>query len=246
MGIHARCAHQNLSLLSIMNLHTGYTPNILDLAGETVRASLGGGVIGAILGYRHQPPGNPSLRSGSRASELERESAIEILWSMKMLLRNWRLLTIMLTALSLGPALGHLLELPAKMSYEGALWLTVSQTLYATFGTVGAAFEVGAVVATVVLAIMVRQRRPAFGWTIFGAVCVVVSHAAFWIWLAPVNATISALTIETLPSNWLGLRNQWEYTHAARAVLQVIALGALVFSIHVEKPSIDSRDQRAQ
>ena len=44
----------NLSLLSIMNLHTGYTPNILDLAGETVRAALGGGVIGAILGYRHK------------------------------------------------------------------------------------------------------------------------------------------------------------------------------------------------
>ena len=44
----------NLSLLSTMNLHTGYTPNILDLAGETVRAALGGGVIGAILGYRHK------------------------------------------------------------------------------------------------------------------------------------------------------------------------------------------------
>ena len=44
----------NLSLLSIMNLHTGYTPNILDLAGETVRAALGGGVIGAISGYRQK------------------------------------------------------------------------------------------------------------------------------------------------------------------------------------------------
>jgi hypothetical protein len=32
------------------------------------------------------------------------------------------------------------------------------------------------------------------------------------------------------------LRNQWEYTHAARAVLQVIALGALVLSIIVETP----------
>ena len=160
-----------------------------------------------------------------------------------MLVKNWRLLTIMLTALSLGPALGHLLELPAKMIYEGALWLTVSQTLYATFGTVGAAFEVGAVVATVVLAIMVRQRRPAFRWTIFGAVCVIVSHAAFWVLLAPVNATIAALTIDTLPANWVGLRNQWEYTHAARAVLQIIALGALVFSILVETSNNVSRDQ---
>ena len=41
----------NLNLLSIMNLHNGYTANILDVVGETVRMALGGGVIGAILGW---------------------------------------------------------------------------------------------------------------------------------------------------------------------------------------------------
>ena len=44
----------NLSLLSIMNLHTGFTANILDVVGETVRAAVGGGVIGAVLGFRHK------------------------------------------------------------------------------------------------------------------------------------------------------------------------------------------------
>jgi len=61
----------------------------------------------------------------------------------------------------------------------------------------------------------------------------------------PVNATIAALTLETLPGDWMGLRNQWEYTHAARAVLQMIALGALVFSILAETPTNASRDQSA-
>jgi Domain of unknown function (DUF1772) len=111
------------------------------------------------------------------------------------------------------------------------------------FGTIGAFFEVGAVVTTVVLAILVRQRRPAFGWTLLGALCVVTAHAAFWIWLAPVNATIAALTLETLPADWMGLRNQWEHMHAARAVFQIIALGALVFSILVETPTTASREQ---
>lgn len=41
----------NLSLLSIMNLNNGLTPNILDLVGETVRVAIGGGVIGATLGF---------------------------------------------------------------------------------------------------------------------------------------------------------------------------------------------------
>lgn len=154
-----------------------------------------------------------------------------------MLLRTWRLLTILLMALSLGPALGHLLELPAKMAYEGPLWLRVSQTLYGTFGTVGAAFEVGAVVTVVLLVLEVRGRHSAFGWTLVSAFCMLAAHAAYWVWLAPVNATVATLTADTLPSNWTELRRQWEYTHAARAALQLIALGALVFSVLLETPA---------
>jgi hypothetical protein len=41
----------NLNLLSIMNLHNGFTANILDVVGETVRMALGGGVMGAVLGF---------------------------------------------------------------------------------------------------------------------------------------------------------------------------------------------------
>jgi hypothetical protein len=162
-----------------------------------------------------------------------------------MLVKIWRLVTIMLTALSMGTALCHLLEMPAKITYEGALWLTLLQTLYPpAFGTIGAFFEVGAVVTAVMLAFLVR-RRPAFVWTLLGALCLVVAHAAFWIWVAPVNATMSPLTPETLPADWMRLRNQWEYTHAARAVLQIVALGALVFSILVEIPTDASRDKQA-
>ncbi len=41
----------NLNLLSILNLHNGLTANLLDVVGETVRIALGGGVIGAMLGF---------------------------------------------------------------------------------------------------------------------------------------------------------------------------------------------------
>jgi hypothetical protein len=44
------------------------------------------------------------------------------------------------------------------------------------------------------------------------------------------------LTPETLPPDWTRLRDQWEYTHAARAALQIIALGSLVVSLLVEIP----------
>ncbi len=45
-----------------------------------------------------------------------------------MLVRNWRFVTIMLAALTMGMALCHLLEMPAKMTYDGALWLTLLLT----------------------------------------------------------------------------------------------------------------------
>jgi hypothetical protein len=41
----------NLNLLSILNLHNGLTANILDVVGETVRMALGGGIMGAVLGW---------------------------------------------------------------------------------------------------------------------------------------------------------------------------------------------------
>ena len=156
-----------------------------------------------------------------------------------MLLPIWRFVAIMLTALSMGTGLCHLLELPAKVTLDGALWLTLLHTLYPpAFGTVGAVFEVGAVLTTVVLAFLVHQRRRAFGWTLLAALCVVAAHAAFWLWVAPVNATMAPLTPDTLPANWMGLRDQWEYTHAARAVLHIIALGALVVSLLRDVPTM--------
>ena len=70
-----------------------------------------------------------------------------------MFVKAFRFVTIMFTALSMGVALCHLLEMPAKIAYDGALWLTLLQTLYPpTFGTIGAFMEVGAVVMGVVLA----------------------------------------------------------------------------------------------
>jgi len=152
-------------------------------------------------------------------------------------MKTWRLITIMFAALSMGIALCHLLEMPAKMTYDGTLWLTLLQTLYETFGTIGAFIEVGAVVTAAMLMFLVRKRRPAFVWTLLGTLCLVAAHVAWWIWVAPVNAAMAPLTPATLPANWTGLRAQWEYTHAARALLQIIALAFIVLSILVETPT---------
>jgi hypothetical protein len=163
-----------------------------------------------------------------------------------MLLRFWRLATILLVALSMATAFCHLLEMPAKLKVDGTLWLKLLQTLYPpAFGTVGAAAEVGALVMVVGLVFLVRNRRPAFGWTLLAAICMVATHAAFWVLVSPVNATMVPLTPDTLPPDWMRLRNQWEYTHAARAILQIVSLGAVVFSTLIEIPTDASRSNAA-
>jgi hypothetical protein len=154
-----------------------------------------------------------------------------------MRLRTWRLATILLIAVSLGAALCHLLEMPAKLRFDAALWLRLLQTLYPpAFGPVGGVVEVSSVLAALVLMVLVRRRRPAFGWTAVAAACLVASHAAFWLLVAPVNAALLPVTPDTLPPGWESLRDQWELSHAARAVLQLLALGALVYSVLLEVP----------
>ena len=154
-----------------------------------------------------------------------------------MNLTLWRFITVMLTALSMATVFCHLMEMPAKLSIGGGLWLTLLQTLYPpTFGSFGAVFEVGALIATLVLAFLVRDRQPAFRWTMVALFCLVAAHAIFWTLIAPVNATLGPLTPETLPPDWSALRDRWEYSHATRAILELVALGALVISMLREIP----------
>ena len=87
-----------------------------------------------------------------------------------MLIRSWRFVTILLVALLLGLSFAHVLELPAKMQYDAALYVTLQKTLYVAWGppNVGGILEPAAILATVSLAFLLRQRRPAF-WLTLGA-----------------------------------------------------------------------------
>lgn len=152
-----------------------------------------------------------------------------------MLLRTWRFLTIILVSLSMAMAFCHLLQLPPRMRYDGAQWVA-TQSLYQVFGTIGAFIEVGAVLLATVLLLAVWRRCPAFQWTLFGTSCLLVAHGAWWIFIAPVNAEIATWTPEALPADWTWWRSQWEYTHAARAILEILGVSALVLSVLVETP----------
>jgi hypothetical protein len=153
-----------------------------------------------------------------------------------MLLKAWRFITIIFVSLSMGMAFSHLLQMPPRMSYDALLW-RATQSMYELFGPpVGAIIEGGAVLSSVALAFLVRGRRPAFQWTVVGAGAVVAAHLIYWVFVFPVNAVMIHWTPDTIPADWTEYRNQWEYAHAARALLQIIGFAALVMSVITETP----------
>lgn len=154
-----------------------------------------------------------------------------------MFLRTWRFITLMLAALMLTMTSAHVLELPQKMTYDAQLYAAVNTTLYRYFAVVGGFYTVGSILAAFLLAFLVRKRRPAFRWTLAGALCL---SAAFGTWLAlvaPVNNEVAdALRTapESVPAVWMRLRERWEYGHAVGFVVTLIGFGLLVVSVLVE------------
>jgi hypothetical protein len=155
-----------------------------------------------------------------------------------MFLKAWRFITIMVVAVLMTMGFTHLWQLPPRMTYEGALWFD-TLTFYLKFGPSGPGplVEMAALITTLVLLFLVRGRRPAFDLTLLALVVLALSTVAWWVFVYPVNRELLSWTIDTLPQNWVAFRNQWEYTNAARAILMVIALGALALSVILETRS---------
>jgi ABC-type cobalamin transport system permease subunit len=129
----------------------------------------------------------------------------------------------------LTPALAHLLELPNKIGLSRGDYLTVQQ-IYRGWALLGFVVA-GALLSTLILTIIVRKRPKEFALALIAFLCIVGTQIVFWTFTFPANQQTSNWTV--LPENWMALRAQWEYSHAASAVLNLIALIALIFSVLV-------------
>ena len=162
-------------------------------------------------------------------------------------LRAWRFITLLLAALALTMESAHVLELPQKMRYDAQMYSAVNTTLYRYFAIVGGVYQVGSIVAAV-LAFLVHKHWPSFGWTLAGALCLLL---AFGIWLAvvvPVNGEVAEAlrsAPESVPAVWMQLRHRWEYGHAAGFVVQLVGFCALVLSVLVETSKNPPRERVA-
>lgn len=137
--------------------------------------------------------------------------------------RVLRFLSLFLASLALAPALAHALELPHKIDLPAEEYRTVQQ-IYRGWSLLGAVV-IGALLATLAFAVAVRDRPRSFGLVLTAFLCIAGTQAVFWTLTYPVNRQTANWTV--LPENWSALRARWEYSHAASAALNLLAVLAL-------------------
>ena len=141
-----------------------------------------------------------------------------------MSLRMVHTLSLVFVTLLLGASLGHLFELPNKIGLSRQDYLTVQQ-LYRGWALLG--FVVGAaLISTLTLALLLWSRSVNSLSAQVGFLCLVGTQVIFWTWTYPANVATSNWTM--LPDDWMQLRTQWEYSHAAGAGLNFSAFLALI------------------
>jgi hypothetical protein len=135
-------------------------------------------------------------------------------------------LALALSALALVPSGAHLFELPNKVNLAAEQYFIV-QNIYRDWSLFGIAL-IGALIANLALALLLRGRGAPFVLALFAFLCIALTLVVFFIWTYPANQATNNWTM--IPDNWEQLRRDWEYSHAANAVVTFAAFCAVALS----------------
>jgi hypothetical protein len=155
-----------------------------------------------------------------------------------MSIRLIRFVVIMLAALSLAVGISHLLQLPARMAWDQALWIgaTAQGGFYALSGPLGVLLQVFTIIALIVLAVLLRRHAVSgLPFTIAAAVMFAVGLLAWWILVYPVNVELAKWVNGPVPDDWADWRALWEWGEAANGLAQFAGFAALIASLLVTK-----------
>jgi len=136
-------------------------------------------------------------------------------------------LAVVLTALALVPGGAHLLAMPNKLALDETAYFS-AQAIYGGWALLGIVL-VAALAADFALAVGARRQAAPFRLALAGAVCLAATLLVFFLWTYPANQATANWT--AVPDNWTALRAQWEYSHAANALLTFIALCLVTLSV---------------
>jgi len=134
---------------------------------------------------------------------------------------------LLLNALALVPAGAHLFALANKIGLSAEQYFIV-QNIYRGWALFGIVLF-SALIADLVLAMSLRGRGTPFVFALVAFVCTALTLVIFFTWTFPANQATQNWT--AVPANWEQLRRQWEYSHAANALVTLVAYGSVVLSV---------------
>lgn len=155
-----------------------------------------------------------------------------------------QILTTLLVAIAMGLSLAHALEFPGKRRLAKEAYYATQPIYYPGFTIGGAVGDFGGLIATIVLLIFTPSGTTEFWLTVTALTGLIGMQAVYWVVTHPVNKfwlreealhgagarffAVGKANPDESTSNWTALRDRWEYSHVARAVLAVVSLTALV------------------
>jgi hypothetical protein len=151
--------------------------------------------------------------------------------------------SLILVAVAMALSLAHALELPGKMRLGKEAYLSV-QTIYYPGFTFGGLGEFGGMLSLLILLVSTSYGTARFWWTLGALVLLVAAHATYWLVTHPVNnfwlkdvdlagigKTFFSVFAPDPGADWTKLRDVWEYSHFARAVLAMLSLISLAMAL---------------
>jgi hypothetical protein len=152
---------------------------------------------------------------------------------------------LLLLAVAMAVSLSHALEFAGRRRLDRATYLALQSACYPGF-TLGALAEALAVFAVLAFLLATPPGDPAFLWVTAAMAGLFGMNVCYWLmtrtaprlWLSP-RAHAGALGALDAGGpwgrrpgpDWRRLRDRWEYSHAARALLALLSLGSLTAAI---------------
>ena len=142
---------------------------------------------------------------------------------------------MVLTALALVPGGAHLFALANKINLSESdyfitqsIYRSITQSIYRSWALLGIVV-LGAAIANVALAFLIRAQRAPSIFALIGGLCLVATLVIFFAFTFPANQATNNWT--QVPADWQQLRWRWELSHAVNAVITFFAFCSLTISL---------------
>jgi hypothetical protein len=142
---------------------------------------------------------------------------------------------MVLTALALVPGGAHLFALANKINLSESdyfitqsIYRSITQSIYRSWALLGIVL-IGAAIANVALAFLIRAQRALSIFALIGGLCLVATLVIFFAFTFPANQATNNWT--QVPADWQQLRWRWELSHAVNAVITFFAFCSLTISL---------------